>query len=107
VRLVTALAIVVVTIGLAAPAYADDDPAQDNDGFLSALRTAGIQYASPDRAVASGRAVCGLASHGEAGLQVVRDLRDNNPEMDMNIATEFVALSAHYFCPQQLVSKAK
>lgn len=106
-KLLPALAGFVVVIGLAAPVYADDGPAPDNAGFLSALRTAGIQFTSPDQAVASGQAVCGLASRGEPGLQVVRELQDNNPEMDMNIATQFAALSAHYFCPQQLVSKTK
>lgn len=106
-KLVLVLAGVVITVGLAAPVYADDNPAPDAAGFLSALRVAGIKYASPDQAVASGQALCEMASHGAPGLELIGDLRDNNPEMDINTATQFAALSAHYFCPQQLVPKAK
>ncbi|OBG31744.1 hypothetical protein A5672_26540 [Mycobacterium alsense] len=106
-KLLLALAGLVVATGLAAPAYADDNPAPDDAGFLSALQTAGIKYANPDQAVASGQALCEMASHGAPGLELIGDLRDNNPEMDINTATQFAALSAHYFCPQQLVPKAK
>jgi hypothetical protein len=93
-------------IGLAVPAYGDPGNAGGDDvGFLSALRQAGITYASPDRAITSGRAVCGCLNNGESGLELVHDVKTYNPGFDMESASSFALISAKFYCPQQL-SKA-
>jgi hypothetical protein len=94
-------------IGLAAPAYGDPAPVPDGDdaGFLAAVRQAGISYSSPDAAVASGRAVCTCLNNGESGLELVHDVKNHNPGMDMEMASNFALISAKFYCPHQL-SKA-
>jgi Protein of unknown function (DUF732) len=96
-----------VAIGLAAPAAADPSPAPEGDdgGFLAALRQVGISYASPDAAVASGKAVCTCLNNGESGLELVHDVKTHNPGMDMENASNFAMIAAKFYCPHQL-SKA-
>lgn len=96
-----------VAIGFAAPAYADPPPGPDGDdaGFLAALQKVGISYASPDAAVASAKAVCTCLNNGEAGLELVHDVKSHNPGMDMENASNFAMIAAKFYCPQQL-SKA-
>jgi Protein of unknown function (DUF732) len=90
---------VLATIGLAAPAYGA--PGTDDVGFLATVRDAGITYTSPDRAIASGKSVCGWISSGKPGPQLVADLQKNNPGMPADHATLFVAIAVKYYCPQQ------
>jgi hypothetical protein len=94
-------------IGFAAPAYADPVPEPDGDdgGFLTALQQAGFTFASPGSAVTAGRAVCSCLNNGEAGLELVHDVKSHNPGMDMEMASNFALLSAKFYCPHQL-SKA-
>jgi hypothetical protein len=93
-------------IGLAAPAYADPEPAPADDaGFLAALQQAGITYSSPTSAIASGRAVCECLDNGESGLELVHDVKTHNPAFTMDAASQFAVLSAKYYCPHHL-SKA-
>ncbi len=91
-------------IGFAAPAYADPPPppAGDDGGFLATLQQAGINYASPDMAVTSGRAVCTCLNNGESGLELVHDVKTHNPGMDMENASNFAMIAAKFYCPQQL-----
>jgi Protein of unknown function (DUF732) len=98
---------VAAMIGFAAPAYADPVPEPDGDdgGFLTALHQAGFTFSSPDSAVAAGRAVCSCLNNGEAGLELVHDVKSHNPGMDMEMASNFALLSAKFYCPHQL-SKA-
>ena len=97
---------VAAMIGLAAPAYADpDDPSGDDAGFLSALQQVGIDYTNPGQAITSGKAVCTCLSGGEAGLELVHDVKTHNPGMDIENASNFAMISAKFYCPQQL-SKA-
>jgi hypothetical protein len=105
-RLLTLLGVSAM-IGLAAPAYADPPPAPDGDdgGFLAALHQAGFSFASPDSAVAAGRAVCSCLNNGESGLELVHDVKSHNPGMDMEMASNFAMISAKFYCPHQL-SKA-
>ena len=98
---------VAVTIGFAAPAYADPPPPPQGDdgGFLAALQQVGINYASPDAAVASGKAVCTCLNNGESGLELLHDVKSHNPGMDMENASNFAMIAAKFYCPHQL-SKA-
>jgi Protein of unknown function (DUF732) len=107
-RLLLALVGASAIIGLAAPAHADPQPPPpdgDDAGFLGALHQAGISYASPDAAIASGKAVCTCLNNGESGLELVHDVKIRNPGMDMEIASNFAMISAKFYCPHQL-SKA-
>ena len=106
-------------VGLAAPAPAHADPgpgpdapqsaeevaAMANDSFLESLRAAGITFDNPGRVVEAGRAVCGLVNRGESGLQVVGDIKANNPGFTTDGAAQFAAISARSFCPHQLAKK--
>lgn len=91
-------------IGCAAPASADPEGAFDNVGFLTTVRNAGLTYADPDRAIAFGRAVCGWIGNGKSGPELVHHLQDENPGLTADHATLFVAISAKYYCPQQLTA---
>lgn len=102
-------------IGLAVPAHADPSAADQanaeevtaisNAGFLDSLEAAGITYSNPDQVVAAGRAVCGLVGRGEPGLEVIADLRSNNPGVTTDGAAKFAAIAAHAYCPQQLAKQ--
>jgi hypothetical protein len=105
-RMLLAMLGVSAAIGLAAPAYGDPSAdGGDDAGFLSALRQVGITYPSPDRAITSGKAVCGCLNGGESGLELVHDVKAYNPGFDMEKASNFAIISAKFYCPQQL-SKA-
>ena len=104
-RLLPALVGVSAVIGLAAPAYGDTPPAPlngDDAGFLAALHQAGISYASPDRAINSGKAVCTCLNNGESGLALVHDVKTHNPGFDMDSASDFALISAKFYCPREL-----
>ncbi|ORW04793.1 DUF732 domain-containing protein [Mycobacterium kyorinense] len=101
-RKLVALLAVTTAIGLAVPAHADPGDGGDDAGFLSALQQVGIHYPSPDRAVASGKAVCSCLNNGESGLELVHDLKSRNPGFNMEDASDFAMISAKFYCPQQL-----
>jgi hypothetical protein len=93
-------------IGLAAPAYADPEPAPADDaGFLAALQQAGITYSGPASVIASAQAVCTCLDNGESGLELVHDVKTHNPGFTMDAASQFALISAKYYCPHHL-SKA-
>ncbi|MGA8250820.1 MAG: DUF732 domain-containing protein [Mycobacterium sp.] len=107
-RILLAVLGVSAMIGLAAPAYADPDPAPppaDDGGFLAALQQDGIAYPSPAQAIGSARAVCECLDNGETGLNLVEDVKTHNPGITMDEASHFALLSAKYYCPHHL-SKA-
>jgi hypothetical protein len=87
-------------IGGAGPAYAE--PAFDDVGFLATVRDAGLTYNNPGQAIAFGKTVCGWIGAGKPGPELVQDLQKNNPGLSTDHATLFVAISAKYYCPQQL-----
>lgn len=102
-RIVLSVLSVAAVIGCAAPAYADPDPGDGGDGaFLTALRAAGLTFASNDQAIVAGHAVCSMANNGETGLQVVKQLTADNPGLPMDAAAKFAAVSANAYCPQHL-----
>ena|ERR1700739_413996 len=103
-RLLLGLLGVSTMIGLAAPAYSDPGDRFDDTGFLATVRDAGINYTSSDRATALGKAVCGWIGSGKSGPELVQDLQRNNPGLTTDHATLFLAISAKYYCPQQLTT---
>lgn len=92
------------TVGLAAPAHAVPAPpvSGDDAGFLAELRQDGISYPNPNQAVAAGKAVCTCLNNGESGLGLIHDLKTRNSGFDMESASQFAAIAAKYYCPQQL-----
>lgn len=104
---------IAAAIGCAAPAHADpagqpsaeEVAAVSNADFLDSLRAAGITFSNPGQAVAAGRAVCGLVGAGEPGLEVITDIKTNNPGFTTDGAAQFAAIAAHAYCPQQLLKK--
>jgi len=103
VKSLVALIAVFTAIGLAAPA--DGEPEGDDAAFLAALNTAGLTYSSPGQAIASAKAVCGLMARGETGLQVVTDIKNQNPGMTMDAAAQFAAIASNVYCPEHLTPK--
>jgi len=92
-----------VVISFAAPVHAEPDG--DDAAFLANLSDSGITYSSPSQAIASAKAVCGLMGRGETGLQVVSDIKDQNPGMTMDGAAKFAALASSAYCPHHLTPK--
>lgn len=103
-RLLT-LVSVLTAIGLAAPAYGE--PEGDDGAFLAALQNAGFTYTSPGLVITSAKAVCGFISKGETGLQVVHDVKDQNPGMTMDDAARFAAIASNAYCPEHLMPKVR
>jgi hypothetical protein len=102
VRLLLALLGVSTMIGLAAPTYGDPGEGFDDAGFLATVRDAGINYTNSDQAIAFAKAVCGWIGNGKSGPELVHDLQRNNPGLTTDHAILFLAISAKYYCPQQL-----
>lgn len=91
-------------LSLAAPAHAE--PEGDDAAFLANLNDSGISYSSPAQVISSAKAVCGLMGRGETGLQVVSDIKAQNPGMTMDAAAKFAALASSSYCPRHLTPKA-
>lgn len=89
-------------IWLAAPASGDPGDGFDDAGFLATVRSAGLTYTNADQAIAFARSVCGWIAGGKSGPEVVQNLQDGNPGLATDHASKFVAISAKYYCPQQL-----
>jgi hypothetical protein len=89
-------------LGVAGPAYGDPAEATDDVGFLATVRDAGLTYSNPGQAIAFGKTVCGWIGAGKPGPELVQDLQKDNPGLTTDHATLFVAISAKYYCPQQL-----
>src|SRR5262245_28702644 len=85
IRLLLALLITTTTVVFAVSARGDPDvdvvPSADHSAFLASLRQAGITYNDANQAIAAGKAVCGLADNGESGLELLKDLKNTNPEL--------------------------
>lgn len=102
-RLLLALLGAIGTISFAALAHAE--PEGDDGAFLANLNSSGITYSSPGQVIASAKAVCGLLGRGETGLQVVSDIKEQNPGMTMDAAAKFAALASSAYCPHHLTPK--
>lgn len=92
-----------VAIGMAPLAQADPvTPNGDEAGFLASLRSAGINYSSAESAITFAKSVCVSMGDGEAGPQMVDELKSQNPGLTNDQATSFLGIAAKYFCPQRL-----
>ncbi|WP_246397966.1 DUF732 domain-containing protein [Mycobacterium vicinigordonae] len=81
---------------------AHGDPDADDAAFLAALKNAGITVPDPARAIVSAQAVCGLMRNGETGLQVLTDVRNQNPALTLDGAALFTAIASNTYCPEHL-----
>lgn len=99
-KLLSALVCAVTLVGLAAPAHGD--PASDDAAFLAALRNAGLTFNNPARAITSAHAVCGFMSNGETGLQVVTDIKNQNPALTLDGAALFATIACSTYCPEHV-----
>lgn len=92
-----------VMVAFASPAYGEPTAnGTDDAGFLASLRSAGLTYTDPGRAIAFARAVCGSMGNDEMGPQLISELQTENPALTADHAASFVAISAKYYCPEQL-----
>lgn len=82
-------------IGLAVPAYADDD--MDNR-FEASLDAAGITY-DPGTVVAAGKWVCTTYQGGAGMSDVVSGLQAKNDGLSDEKAQKFAAIAASTYCP--------
>src|ERR1700754_431204 len=98
-----ALAGLVAAVGFASPAHGD--PVGDDAAFLAALRNAGLTVPNPAQAIASAQAVCGLMRNGETGLQVLTDVKKQNPALTLDGAALFTAIASNAYCPEHLTPK--
>ena len=95
---------VAAALGLAVPAHADPaspDPGVDAS-FLDALTKAGITYNSGPSAVNAGKTACGLMDQGQAELDVIQHVSEQNPGISQTNAAKFTAIAASAYCPQYL-----
>lgn len=116
-KLLLALAVAAgLSFAGAAPGNADPEPGAQPDpevaaggvhnaAFLASLRAAGITYTSSSQAIEAAHTVCGLVDRGEPGLQVIADLKENNPGFTTDGAAQFAAIAANTYCPHQLTKK--
>lgn len=102
-RSLPAVLCAVAMLGFAAPAHGDpgDNPPGDT-AFLAALANAGISVPNPGQAIASAQAVCGLMRNGETGLQVLTDVKKQNPALTLDGAALFTAIASNAYCPEHL-----
>ncbi|WP_045381925.1 DUF732 domain-containing protein [Mycobacterium kyorinense] len=99
-RPLLALTAVAAVICSTAPAFAE--PSGDDAGFLEGLKNAGISYQSPDRAVASAKAVCGMLDDGKGAPDIVAQLQQANPGFAQRDAAKFIALASVAYCPKYI-----
>ncbi|MBS4728953.1 DUF732 domain-containing protein [Mycobacterium sp. SM1] len=98
-----------VSLGVAAAAGAAATPAQANsidDGFLSALTGAGINYGDPGSAVALGQSICPmLAQPGGTFASAVSSITGSSG-MSPAMADMFTSIAISMYCPSMMASIA-
>ncbi|MBS9533364.1 DUF732 domain-containing protein [Mycobacterium sp. M1] len=88
-------------LGLAAPSVADPD--MDDIVFLETLRSAGISYSGNEgQVIATAKQVCSLIGSGKSAPDVLAALQERNPSLTLDHGTQFIAISAHSYCPNQI-----
>jgi hypothetical protein len=95
---VRAIALIVLSVGLAAPAYAD----ATDDAFIANLSTSGMNYGAPDRAIQVAKTVvCGALSDNpntsNADLIAKVTKATNWPPLN---AAYFTGAAIQAYCPQ-------
>ncbi len=99
-----------VVLGATGSAHADPDGAPPDTaaadaGFLGALQAAGITYADPGQVISAARTMCALADRGETGLELISDIKAQNPGFSTDGAAVFAAIAARSYCPHHLIHK--
>lgn len=89
---------VLMTIGLAAPAHADNKDAT----FFDQLDRAGIEFADAQDAVSTAKGVCNYLSEGRSMSVVARALKIQNHHLSNNNALQFVEIAGETYCPGEL-----
>lgn len=89
---------VLMTIGLAASAHADDNDAI----FFNQLDRAGIEFADAQDAVTAAKGVCDYLAEGRSVTVVARALKIRNHHLSNNNALQFVEIAGDTYCPSQL-----
>lgn len=97
-KLLLAAASLPALVGLAAPAYADSV----DDGFLLALRTAGLSYGDQNKVITTGKYACELAEKGKPQPDIVMHVQELNPALEGDHAAQFTAIAFKAYCPQVL-----
>ena len=83
-------------LAAAAPlAHADDG----DNAFLQALRSKGIKFSSPDKALIAGHEVCDELGNGKSPTQVASTVQSNS-DMDGYHAGFLVGAAIKAYCPQ-------
>lgn len=105
-KLFLAPLVVIVGLALAAPGHADpvegEANAVDSAEFITSLRQVGIIFDDTDHAVAAAEALCGLAANGESTMELLNDVTEANPDLNVADAARFAAIAAKTYCPHQL-----
>jgi hypothetical protein len=109
------MASVLVAVGLAAPAYADpdaandaaaaSDPATDAD-FLSALKFAGISYQDPNAAISAAKTLCQLEDTGATEDEIIGNLQQRNG-FTGNGAAKFTVIAVGAYCPKYITGEGR
>lgn len=106
VKLRIALVSAAIGLAVAVPAHAepeiDEQSAGEDKVFLSALRQLGFAFNDEASAVTAGRSVCGFIDRGASGLQLLNDVRSENPALSISGAAQFTTIAAKSYCPQQV-----
>lgn len=95
---------IAATLGSGVLAHADPnntDPKIDAN-FLDALTKAGITFNNGSTAVSAGKTACGLMDQGQAELDVIQHVTEQNPGISTTSAAKFTAIAASAYCPQYL-----
>ncbi|WP_406816211.1 DUF732 domain-containing protein [Mycobacterium sp. M23085] len=100
-KLLLIVASAFAAIGMAVPAYADDDM---DSKFQASLDAAGITY-DPSTVVAAGKWVCTTYQGGSGTSDVVSGLQAKNDGLSDEKAAKFAAIAASTYCPYVLTSR--
>jgi len=92
------LASAAATIGLAAPAYADNPPSGADADFISQLNAAGLTNQDPKKAIDAAKDMCSLMDNGTPKTDIQNNLVSRNPGLTPNGAAQFMTLAEGKYC---------
>ena len=95
---VKAIALMVVAVGLAAPAYADTT----DDAFIANLNSSGMNYGAPDKAIQVAKTVvCGTLNNNPntSNADLIAKVTDTTSWPTVN-AAYFTGAAIQAYCPQ-------
>ena len=97
--LLAGLVLVVALLSLAGVATPTAHADAVDDAFLAAIKSEGIDFASPQAAITAGHEVCDELDHGRRKSDIASDLMDNTT-LDGYHAGSFVGASVVAYCPR-------